>query len=379
MPTNAWRRPVTLLASIVAAGCASTGGGRCPAVLTALAAATPSHAEPAAVCAAPAEPYPFRFLVLQGGGVKGIAYSGAFEALDQQGILPHIEAVAGTSAGAIAAALLSLRYTPRQIEALLLSLDFAQLEDGGWGGPLRLLTRYGWYRGDDFLALMRCLVASQTGNPHATFGDLHAGSVHGTPFRDLRVYATDLTRGSAKEFSYEKTPQVEVALAVRESMSIPVFFASVSADRQIFVDGGVLDNYPITAFDQPNRIDHRTLGLVLDHTGAPTPDNRVHNLVDYSKYLLEAVLDAQSEDLDQDPADLERSVIINNLGISTTDFALSRQQKLALIDQGVLCTCAYLDHWRTWQTTGSFPAASLPARHHHVGAFGFGKCGSAFD
>ena len=45
--------------------------------------------------------YPFKNLVFQGGGVKGIAYGGALDVLDKKGILKNIIRVAGTSAGAI--------------------------------------------------------------------------------------------------------------------------------------------------------------------------------------------------------------------------------------------------------------------------------------
>jgi NTE family protein len=49
----------------------------------------------------------FRNLVFEGGGVKGIAYAGAIEVLEKESILSDIKRVAGTSAGAITAALLA--------------------------------------------------------------------------------------------------------------------------------------------------------------------------------------------------------------------------------------------------------------------------------
>ena len=42
----------------------------------------------------------FKNLVFEGGGVKGIAYAGALQVLEQQTIMPDIKRVAGTSAGA---------------------------------------------------------------------------------------------------------------------------------------------------------------------------------------------------------------------------------------------------------------------------------------
>ena len=55
--------------------------------------------------------YPFRNLVFEGGGVKGIAYVGALRELKKRGILPMIQRAGGTSAGAINAVLLALRYS----------------------------------------------------------------------------------------------------------------------------------------------------------------------------------------------------------------------------------------------------------------------------
>ena len=55
--------------------------------------------------------YHFKNLVFEGGGVKGIAYVGALEVLDKEGILKNIKRVAGTSAGAMVAVLVGLNYT----------------------------------------------------------------------------------------------------------------------------------------------------------------------------------------------------------------------------------------------------------------------------
>jgi len=50
-------------------------------------------------------------LVLEGGGMKGLAYSGAFEVLDSMGIINNINQVAGTSSGAMNGMLISIGYT----------------------------------------------------------------------------------------------------------------------------------------------------------------------------------------------------------------------------------------------------------------------------
>lgn len=59
--------------------------------------------------------YHFKNLVLEGGGVKGIAYVGALDVLIEKGIVSSIERVGGTSAGAINAILLGLGFTQSEV------------------------------------------------------------------------------------------------------------------------------------------------------------------------------------------------------------------------------------------------------------------------
>ena len=59
--------------------------------------------------------YPFRNLAFQGGGSKAFAYHGAVRVLEAEGVLGPIERVAGTSAGATLATLLSMRLDVSEI------------------------------------------------------------------------------------------------------------------------------------------------------------------------------------------------------------------------------------------------------------------------
>jgi len=67
----------------------------------------------------------FRNLVFEGGGVKGIAYIGAMQVMNQRGYLgDHIKRVGGTSAGAINALIYSLGYDIHEQQEILNSTDF---------------------------------------------------------------------------------------------------------------------------------------------------------------------------------------------------------------------------------------------------------------
>ena len=274
-----------------------------------------------------------RNLVFQGGGVKGIAYVGALEQLDHLKKLDAVERVAGTSAGAITAFLLALRYTPKEIHEIVFNLNFSSFEDR-WN-PIRVLTRYGLYAGDVFLQVMSQKAAKKL-HAKATFADFKANGC-----RDLKVFSTDLFTHSIQEFSFEKTPNTIVAEAVRASMSIPLFFKAWKFSNKIpndhlYVDGGVLLNFPIHAFSRNGlQIDY-TLGLHLDDFSNQRKIDKIKNchLLHYTKSLFDTMLMSQVVDFDHDPDEKQETVRIDDLGISATDFDLTTAQKKALIQKG---------------------------------------------
>ena len=89
--------------------------------------------------------YPFRNLVFEGGGVKGIAYVGALQVLEAEGITKQITRVGGTSAGAINALLMAADFSVNKTKKVLYEVDFNDFKDDSWGalrdpGAIVLLT-----------------------------------------------------------------------------------------------------------------------------------------------------------------------------------------------------------------------------------------------
>ncbi len=200
-------------------------------------------------------------LVFEGGGVKGIAYAGALQVLEQKDILAQVQGVAGTSAGAITACLVSLGYSAADVKTLTQQVDFGSFADTE--GLLAKLHDYGLHPGDTFLTWLKQQIAAASKglSENATFEDFHNAGC-----RELRVYACDINAHALQEFSLRETPTVVVAEAVRASMSIPLYFnawqfPSGNPNNHLFVDGGMVYNYPIFAFSEggvtPLFITHR--------------------------------------------------------------------------------------------------------------------------
>jgi NTE family protein len=317
-------------------------------------------------------PITYRNLVMEGGGIRGIAYGGALAELDKQGVLAGIQRVGGTSAGAIQAALLAVGYSPQEIIEVVNNTPVQRLNDGRlifFGGSTRLLKQYGWYRGDQFTSYLGDLVARKTQNPNLTLGQLHELAQQGKG-RDLYVTGTNLTTQRTDVFSYETHPNLRVADAVRISMSIPLYFRAVLLDEQgqvvrkpakgqavnVLVDGGLLANYPLNLFDHlrylpagtpvtttgGHFINPETLGIRLDRAEQiaydTPPDGRSqlapYAIHDFGSYM-GAFYTLAIENLNPTAAtDWPRTVSINTLGFNPKIKQVSAAQKQSLVASG---------------------------------------------
>ncbi len=318
----------------------------------------------------------FRNLVFEGGGVKGIAYVGAMQVLEQRGLLKDIKRVGGTSAGAINALIVALGYSNAEMFELLSSVDFKKFMDDSFGvirDIRRLAREFGWNRGDFVSSWIGSIIKEKLGTERATFADLKRA---GRP--DLYVIGTNLSTGFAEVFSIERHPDMPLATAVRISMSIPLFFAAVRYGPRgdVYVDGGVQLNYPVKLFDREKYIDmqkeayaarrteyynrenaifqlmrpgrspyvynRQTLGMRLDtrdqiglfRHDEPLRGKPIRKFTDYAKALLTALMNAQ-EHMHLHSDDWQRTIYIDTLDVGTTDFDISEQKKQDLVRQGI--------------------------------------------
>lgn len=325
--------------------------------------------------------YNFKNLVFEGGGVKGIAYVGALDVLNEKDILKGIERIGGTSAGAINAILLGLGFSQKETKDILWSLDFNEFMDDSWGiarDSKRLIEEFGWYKGDYFRNWIAKLIREKTGNSEATFGDIEAQKAQ-KGFKSLYFLGTNLSTSFSEVFSAEHTPRMCIADAVRISMSIPLFFAARRSSRgDVYVDGGLLDNYPVKLFDREKYLsgqggvetpyykkvnnevkkldrpvskylyNKQTLGFRLDtkqeiarfRDHAEPTSKKIDDFFDYSWALINTVLEAQQNShLHSD--DWARTIYIDTLDVNTTDFDLKDAKKRQLVKSGKDGTEAY--------------------------------------
>ena len=311
-------------------------------------------------------------LVFEGGGVKGIGLAGALATLEERGYEP--QNVAGTSAGAITAALLAAGYSAAELREIIIELDYRQFQDKSWEDKVPLIERslsllldLGLYEGERFLEWIRERLEAKGVR---TFADLvHPAFADDPKFRSrLQVIASDVTmhellvlpRDAAK-LGIEPD-DLDVALAVRMSMSIPVFFEPArfenpkTGQSHVIVDGGMLSNFPVWLFDCEDGVpDWPTFGMLLVEPkpsvpiGARLPEAKMSGhgpraVVEYVKALAQTMMEAHDR-LYVEQSSYARTIPIPTLGVGTTEFGLSPERALALFDSGRWAAEKFLDTW----------------------------------
>ncbi len=197
-------------------------------------------------------------LAVQGGGARLSLLLGAMQAVQnaeqQNGAARAIRVTrfAGTSAGALAAALLAVGHPIDDVRATLLS-HRAELETMlQFPSPAGMAWRA--YRGRPIVDLAP--IRQKLGRFFATrpdakeqrqlrFSDLTAEN----GYRPLAVVASDVVAGGSHTFSVETTPDESIVNALMASIAVPFLFQShaTSPGQPLLVDGGLCENLPIDA------------------------------------------------------------------------------------------------------------------------------------
>ncbi len=328
-------------------------------------------------------------LVLGGGGVKGIAFIGAFEAAEKRGYV--FNNIAGLSAGALAGSFLGAGYNSNQLLRIMEEFDFGKIDMKEIPVKVPAVARYLDYRNvrdgnpqkslEDFLIqnydkcedlrgeneltdtrgkiLKSAISMSKQGcmldgdcleewvyntlrkRGIITFGDMRYGvcdKVNPKGYK-VRMTAVDITRWKIvvlpddMSFYGIDPDRFGVAKAVRMSTSVPFAFKPVEVRKETgggyrkyhFVDGGVLDGMPSWLIDDSGE---NTVGLRLKSESK-------QNIIDTPLKILKAlVFFVHNTGVPKNIHKLKYVADIDTTDVSFLDFNLSDKDKIYLYRMG---------------------------------------------
>ncbi len=275
-------------------------------------------------------------ILLASGGIRGLSYIGALEELERRGGLAAVKTWAGVSAGALTATALAIGYTIREMHDISVRFNFGILKNIDETSPLRLFEHYGLDNGElqrrFFAALFHVKGLSDT----YKFKDLPAG-------RDLKIWATNLSKGRLECFSKATTPDIEVAFALQASATIPVVYDPLrmpcstgqQQDADILIDGAIINAFPIALLTAAER--EKTLGIICT---SDLSDAHPEDFTDYLKKFIMLGFEYRSNAVIELFRD--RVVAIDTTDIDAINFDMTGEQKERLIKRGAMTMRRYL-------------------------------------
>jgi NTE family protein len=273
--------------------------------------------------AAGASEHPRIGLVLAGGGAKGAAHIGVLKVLEELRV--PIDAIAGTSMGALVGGAYASGLSAAELERAVTSVDWNALFDDDpprseW--PMRRKQEderptFGFTLGvrDGKVRLPKGAISGQ--EVLLFLSDLSKGAEGVDRFDHLpipfRAVATDLQTGEMMVFDRGPLP-----FAMRASMAVPGVFAPLETDDRIYVDGGLVRNFPVDVA--------RTMGVdvvigVKLESDPPTRE-QISSVLGTAGQMIN-ILIAQNERVSLAEIDPKRDVLVTpNLGdLTAADFA----------------------------------------------------------
>ena len=207
-------------------------------------------------------------LALGGGSVLGAVHVGVLKALDEQGI--EIRSISGTSAGAIIASLYAFGKSAEEIEKIVLEFEWKKLSS-------LTISKYGFLSNEKIAKTVKHHIGDRLIEDAAI---------------PLSMIATDITTGEKVVLD-----KGSVADSLRATTCVPGIFVPIELKGRLLVDGGIVENIPISCLKNKNV--HYVIGvdLIREHAHK-RPQNVIEILYNSFNFLIKTNKKIQTKEAD---------------------------------------------------------------------------------
>lgn len=262
-------------------------------------------------------------LVLSGGGVTALGFLGILKLLYEHDLIKEIEHYIGTSMGAIISYLLTIGFTHNELLEFSKLFNFSKITE-----DIKLdnfLCNYGFIDMNNIKIILKNISNVKNIDNDITFIQHYEKtkkklSITGTCLSDFKLYY----------FNYENTPDMKIFDAILISCCIPLLFQPIEHDNKCWIDGGIINNFPIDYCD--DEIDN-TLGIAIkDICFEKCTINPKKDLPDYLSNLFKCLV---YSDTVKKLETYDKNTIKYNFDISImVDFNINSDEILEIFNDG---------------------------------------------
>jgi len=198
------------------------------------------------------------------------------------------------------ASILAIGYKVPELREIMINANFEDFMDDRVGllrDAVSIMSKYGYCEGKVLREFLENIVKKKTGNALYTFADLYKDRKI-----KLVIIGCNVNRRREIRFSREIYPNMSIVNAIRISMALPLVFRPIRMNKEYYVDGGIINNYPMEVFHGV------TVGIKLLSVNEK---EKVDNIVDYISTVVNISANKAGHD--------DRSIVVITRGMEANE------------------------------------------------------------
>jgi predicted acylesterase/phospholipase RssA len=278
---------------------------------------------------------PPRRIALSGGGMKTLSHVGGLIGLERHGLLKFVKEYIGTSAGALVSFCVVIGYTFTELRTLAILLNFSLCQNLDPDTMFNFTQTCGLDDGKNIKRFISVLLHTKGYAEDLTFEEFYRLNPLAP---NLRIFAVDITKYTSVEFSLQKSPSMNILIALQASMCIPFLFIPVEdpVSRSKYVDGGITYHFPFHYLTSEERAE--TIGLSFDDGDISFSTDIP--LIPYLYNVYKSIYTPQDEILKREWN--HRIIYISCGQYSAISFDVSEKMKMDMISMGEKAVDAFI-------------------------------------
>ena len=253
-------------------------------------------------------------IIISGGGAKCFSFIGILQSI----CFDSVTSLTGVSSGSLITYLLSIGYTPIELEELALNLELSELM--GFPSIDNILDKLSISDNIQLKIILQTLT-----NYKLKYEDITFKQHFELTNININIGVTCLTTASYQIFNKDKTPEFNIIDIVIASCAIPGIFPPIKIYNKYYCDGGIFNNFPIHIYD--NQLEN-TIGILFEKKKT----DQFNNIFEYIAYAY--MLPSNSKQLIQFQKYKDYIIILKDNNLPLVQFSLTKENIKSLINYG---------------------------------------------
>jgi predicted acylesterase/phospholipase RssA len=236
-----------------------------------------------------------KHLVISGGGPIMFQILSAIQELEKNNFLDmkNIESIYGTSAGAIIAVIISLKFDWETVNDYLIKRPWKDVFPVKVQNIFEAYTKKGLF---DIKTIEKCFKPLFDAKDISL--DINLEDFYNLTNIEIHMFTFEINTYKTRDISYKTHPRLSVLKAIQMSCALPVLVTPVCIENECFIDGGIGCNYPLNYCIESGKEPETILGFKNIYCDEKTIINQESTLLDYIlKFIFKAVLNLDNYEI----------------------------------------------------------------------------------